>query len=98
MINAQLQINAHKAQQMPRSELNVTHPHFLRKAVAMKQGVSNYSDYLSFDRSAFKNTYSNTRLEILGDTEAGLAEDNEVDLLRNRDLAKIHENMHYHSK
>ena len=26
VINAQLQINAQKAQQMPRSELNMTHP------------------------------------------------------------------------
>ena len=52
---------------MPRQELNVTHPQFLRNAMTTKQGVSSYhySDNPSLDRSARKavtNPYSNINM------------------------------------
>ena len=60
VINAQLNINASKAQQMPRSELNVTHPHFLRNTLAAKQGITNFSEHQSLEnRTRFeRNPYS----------------------------------------
>ena len=71
---------------MPRSELNVTHPHFLRNTLAARQGITNFSEHQSLDHrgSGVRNPYtSKLRQEVLGDTEAGLVEDfDAVDLNR----------------
>ena len=80
-----------KAQQMPRSELNVTHPQFLRNAMTTKQGVS--SENPSLDRSNVKNPYSNIiRHEGLGDTEAGLHEE-----IESGDLNRMQRNQYHTS-
>ena len=75
---------------MPRSELNVTHPHFLRNTLAAKQGITNFSEHQSLEnRNRFeRNPYSSKlRQEVLGDTEAGLMEDhNQLD---NSDLNRM---------